>query len=141
MINWKLNGSSDSLQEPYELIDNDGYIELKLTNVTAATLTTLGFYLKAASSVGDYSILSPEEMVQYVLDEGDEGRGITINQDGNETIFNNTIGNSSSNKIPLIVGSGLSSDEIESNAYVIIAIKINLDVTAAQYIYYDIVLE
>jgi hypothetical protein len=107
--------------------------------------TTLGFYLRLASSDGPFEFPSTESPGTNLVDivrQGNLGYGLTITQGLFTTRFETGVGDSRTNKIPLIIGTGTNLDEIEINSIIEVTIDLTFEPSlGARNFYVDFVLE
>lgn len=136
--------STEEIEEPLEVGTVDS-ITFTIQNTGDVTGTTLGFYLRQASNDGSFdfpSTDSPAINLVDILKQGDDGYGITITQGLTTTRFQNGTGDRYENRIPLSIGTGADSDQIESSATVEVTIDLEFAPgTSAKTFYVDIVLE
>lgn len=137
---WRLQADDSILVEPYELVDEGGYVSYIIKNIGDEDGLTLGFHLTAASTITlEQTEMTPEEQLAFILAEGALARGITIKQDVVETTFVSGVGDTEANKIPLLIGP-TDADTLYINEEIVVQVKIDLEPSVAQNIYIDIVL-
>lgn len=135
---------SIEVDEPL-LLENTETVSLLVENTGDVAGTSLGFYLRSASTNGSFdypSVDSPSVNLVDLIKEGNNGYGLVITQGLTSTRFEDGIGDSYDTRIPLVIGTGTLSDEMEVGSSVEIELSLSFDPSiSVKNLYIDFVLE
>ena len=145
-VQWtvEFTATSDIIEEPYTIADSISY-EFTFTNTSPDNMraTNVGFYIKQASTEGERGFPSSEGVVVDWYDillwgESAPILGLFILQGGSPTQFTLSAGAGPGTAIPLSVGTGTDSNEVDPAASVNITFNIVAPVGPARRLFFDV---
>lgn len=136
--------SSEVPDEPVDMVTSTVYTII-ITNIGDEAGVDLGFYISIPSTMGEViypSATTPTENFSEVLYQGGEGYGLSLTQGLTVTTFETGIGDSGTTKIPLVLGSGATLDELAVGASITVDLTVTFKPgTPSETLYVDVVLE